>query len=202
MTAPMASGIATSSKVTLDSLPLPDLPPTVTPGYVRQPEERMELDEEERGRLIHEVSGRTHVAQTSYLSTSVGYKRRTLTTQLVGLDARILVNEITENAREVLTAHVNGIEAWALEVSRKMKDPLVSREVKIVRAFRVSCLVTDLDQGMHAFETLLESHVDKAFDKFAAWALRNAFEIPSDAPVVLVSPLATSHLLISSTQTT
>lgn len=41
-------------------------------------------------------------------------------------------------------------------------------------------------QGLHSLETLLESHIDKAFDKFTAWALRNAFEVPSDLEVVLV----------------
>lgn len=41
-------------------------------------------------------------------------------------------------------------------------------------------------KGLHALETLLESHIDKAFDKFTAWALRNAFEIPPDLEVVLV----------------
>ena len=38
-------------------------------------------------------------------------------------------------------------------------------------------------------ETLLESHVDKAMDKFTAWALRNTFDIPSDIEMALVSVL-------------
>lgn len=116
-----------------------------------------------------------------------------LTTQLVGFDARILVNEITEQAREVLTSHVNGIEAWAMEMARRTKDPRVEREVKIVRAPTPPSPTFTDQQGMHAFETLLESHVDKAFDKFAAWALRNAFEVPSDAQVVLVRPFLPSR---------
>lgn len=43
------------------------------------------------------------------------------------------------------------------------------------------------DQGIYAFETLLSNHVDKAFDKFTAWALRNTFDIPNDVEVVMVS---------------
>ena len=51
----------------------------------------------------------------------------------------------------------------------------------------------DTIQGIYALETLLSSHVDKAFDKFTAWALRNTFDIPDDVEVVMVScPLSSS----------
>lgn len=42
-------------------------------------------------------------------------------------------------------------------------------------------------QGLYAFETLVSNHIDKAFDKFTAWALRNPFDVPDDIEVVLVS---------------
>ena len=42
-------------------------------------------------------------------------------------------------------------------------------------------------KGLVAMETLLESHVDKAMDKFTAWALRNTFDIPPEVEMALVS---------------
>ena len=40
-------------------------------------------------------------------------------------------------------------------------------------------------QGVYALETLLETHVDKALDKFTAWTLRNAFDVRADHDLVL-----------------
>lgn len=40
-------------------------------------------------------------------------------------------------------------------------------------------------QGLVAFQTLLESHVDLAFDYFEVWTLRNIFFIPPDMKVVV-----------------
>ena len=76
-----------------------------------------------------------------------------------------------------------------------MGDDL-EREVIIVRLISNALYEENLTrgQGSHALETLLESHVDKAFDKFTAWALRNAFEIPPDLEIVLVSPLNINSL--------
>jgi len=42
----------------------------------------------------------------------------------------------------------------------------------------------DIEQGLVAFQTLLESHTDIAFDFFELWSLRNIFAIPADLPVV------------------
>ncbi|TFY75161.1 hypothetical protein EWM64_g8852 [Hericium alpestre] len=43
----------------------------------------------------------------------------------------------------------------------------------------------DLEQGLVAFQTLLEFHTDIAFDFFEAWSLRNIFAIPADLPIVV-----------------
>ncbi|CAA7257440.1 unnamed protein product [Cyclocybe aegerita] len=43
----------------------------------------------------------------------------------------------------------------------------------------------EVEQGLVAFQTLLEYHTDIAFDFFEAWCLRNIFMIPGDLPVVL-----------------
>ena len=42
-------------------------------------------------------------------------------------------------------------------------------------------------QGSFQLETLMDSHIDKAFDKFTAWTLRNAFDFQKDLELVLVS---------------
>ena len=39
---------------------------------------------------------------------------------------------------------------------------------------------TELENGVHQLETLLESTVDKSFDKFEIWILRNVLTIPDD----------------------
>lgn len=43
----------------------------------------------------------------------------------------------------------------------------------------------DVEQGIVAFQTLLEFHTDVAFDFFEAWSLRNIFAIPPGLPIVL-----------------
>lgn len=45
----------------------------------------------------------------------------------------------------------------------------------------------EIDVGSVKLETLLESHVDRAFDKFTAYALRNSFKVPDGVELVLVS---------------
>ncbi|KAI0058506.1 Mis12-domain-containing protein [Artomyces pyxidatus] len=42
----------------------------------------------------------------------------------------------------------------------------------------------ELEQGLVAFQTLLEFHTDTAFDIFEIWSLRNIFAIPADLPLV------------------
>lgn len=37
---------------------------------------------------------------------------------------------------------------------------------------------TEIENGVHALETLLESTVDKNFDKFEIWTLRNILSVP------------------------
>ena len=43
----------------------------------------------------------------------------------------------------------------------------------------------EIEQGLVAFQTLLESHVDVAFDFFEAWSMRNIFAIPADLPIIV-----------------
>jgi len=43
----------------------------------------------------------------------------------------------------------------------------------------------EIEQGIVAFQTLLESHMDIALDFFEVWCMRNIFTIPAELPVVV-----------------
>jgi len=43
----------------------------------------------------------------------------------------------------------------------------------------------EIEQGVVAFQTLLESHMDIALDFFEVWCMRNIFTIPAELPVVV-----------------
>jgi kinetochore protein Mis12/MTW1 len=38
----------------------------------------------------------------------------------------------------------------------------------------------EIENGLHQLETLLEANVDKAFDKFEIYVLRNILTVPAD----------------------
>ena len=46
---------ATSSKITLDMIPAPDITDSITPDYVVQPRPRVMLEEADKDKMIHEV---------------------------------------------------------------------------------------------------------------------------------------------------
>ncbi|RSH91685.1 hypothetical protein EHS25_009054 [Saitozyma podzolica] len=96
-------------------------------------------------------------------------ERETLVHELVGFRARSLLDDISEHARKEIYNIVEAIEGWATQIIRDESDEY-QRE---------------LDTGMYALETLLESHVDKAFEKFTAWVMRNPFDIPAELEPVL-----------------
>ncbi|WWD03457.1 hypothetical protein V865_001509 [Kwoniella europaea PYCC6329] len=95
-------------------------------------------------------------------------ERARLIHELVGFQPRKLCDDISEVARQQVYVTISAIETWAREKSNH--NPKYE---------------TELITGLVALETLLESHVDKAFDKFTAWVLRNAFEFSPELEVVL-----------------
>ena len=52
----------------------------------------------------------------------------------------------------------------------------------------------ELEEGLHQLETLLESTVDKNFDKFEIYVLRNIFSVPEE----LAGSIRLSHYEVSS----
>ncbi|KAE8539546.1 hypothetical protein D1P53_004648 [Cryptococcus gattii VGV] len=87
--------------------------------------------------------------------------------ELVGFNPKNLGADLTETARLEMYNAVTSIDNWINTVA---KDPKSRAE---------------LIHGLHALETLLETHVDKAFDMFTSWLLRNPFEFSPDLEVVL-----------------
>lgn len=90
--------------------------------------------------------------------------------QLLDFAPYPLLNDIAEHARENIYPTVTSVEGWARGIAAER------REYDI-----------EVDKGSHALETLLENHIDRSFDKFTAYALRNAFNVPDGVELVLVS---------------
>ncbi|ORX40751.1 hypothetical protein BD324DRAFT_611948 [Kockovaella imperatae] len=91
---------------------------------------------------------------------------------LVCFHPREVCDQFTERVLEVPVLITNTLQHWAEQKYRQRDgDP--------------NKLEREMNMGLVAIETLLESHVDKAMDKFTAWALRNTFDIPPNVEVVL-----------------
>ncbi|WWC71839.1 uncharacterized protein I206_105798 [Kwoniella pini CBS 10737] len=95
-------------------------------------------------------------------------ERARLIHELVGFHPRTLCHDIAEAARKEIYIILDAIENWARNAGGN--NPKYE---------------TELNTGLVALETLIESHVDKAFDKFTAWVLRNAFEFSPELEVVM-----------------
>ncbi|KAG9072737.1 hypothetical protein KI688_000513 [Linnemannia hyalina] len=82
------------------------------------------------------------------------------------------VNNMIYQASMALQEFVeNEMEAWAVQHQNQLPK---NYDVKVESA-----------KGMHKFETLLEAAVDKNFDRFELYALKNLFGVPEDVDIVL-----------------
>ncbi|EJT49441.1 hypothetical protein A1Q1_01463 [Trichosporon asahii var. asahii CBS 2479] len=79
-----------------------------------------------------------------------------------------VLHDIAEHARSLIYPTVTSVEQWAQMMSSGR--PEFEREA---------------EAGSYALETLLEQQVDKAFDKFTAYALRNIFSVPDGVELVM-----------------
>ena len=114
-------------------------------------------------------------------SNSQGVTKTThpvLTCEALGFSPQLLLDDIINTANNAVQDGVNGMEEflqkWANEKLAKTQSALGS-----------DAIMHEVEQGLVAFQTLLEHHTDIAFDFFEAWCLRNIFMIPSDLPIVL-----------------
>lgn len=100
--------------------------------------------------------------------------------EILGFVPQYLLDDIINIANEASQQTVDAMEGFLLhwaEANHKSQVPSSSSSIDLKVA-------QDIEQGLVAFQTLLESHVDIAFDLFEVWSLRNIFAVPADLPIV------------------
>lgn len=99
--------------------------------------------------------------------------------EALGFSPQLLLDDIINIANNAVQDGVNGMEEffqkWAAERGPRGEPSQMS----------VDATTHEVEQGLVAFQTLLEYHTDIAFDFFEAWCLRNVFMVPPDLPIVL-----------------
>ncbi|KAH9930420.1 Mis12 protein-domain-containing protein [Epithele typhae] len=81
-----------------------------------------------------------------------------------------IINTANDEARQSIDAMEQFLQRWADARAASAPDWDPTQEI---------------EQGLVAFQTLLEHHLDVALDFFEVWSMRNIFAIPSDLPVVV-----------------
>ncbi|KAH9480239.1 Centromere protein mis12 [Psilocybe cubensis] len=113
-----------------------------------------------------------------------------LLSEALGFSPQLLLDDIINIANNAVQDGVNGmeefLEKWADE--RVAASEAASGSGANARAKAdadAEATIHEVEQGLVAFQTLLEYHTDIAFDFFEAWCMRNIFMVPSDLPIVL-----------------
>ncbi|KAG6815867.1 hypothetical protein H0H87_010657 [Tephrocybe sp. NHM501043] len=95
--------------------------------------------------------------------------------EILGFSPQLLLDDIINISNNAVQDGVNGmeefLEKWVDERAKRQGDDWDSTQ--------------EVEQGLVAFQTLLEHHTDLAFDFFEAWSLRNIFVVPLDLPIVV-----------------
>ena len=100
-----------------------------------------------------------------------------LLTEVLGTPPQILLDDYTniahENVRQTTEGLEGGVRHW------------IEREVSMEQ--RTACLA-ELESGVIALQTLIDSHSDFAFDLFEVWVWRNIFDVPANVAQHIVMP--------------
>ncbi|KAF8123739.1 Mis12-domain-containing protein [Boletus edulis] len=95
--------------------------------------------------------------------------------EILQFSPQLLLDDIINFANEAITNAADGLEEflfrWATDREQRINEDWDSTQ--------------EVEQGLVAFQTLLEYHTDIAFDFFETWSLRNIFAIPADLPIVV-----------------
>ncbi|KAG6332243.1 hypothetical protein ID866_6844 [Astraeus odoratus] len=95
--------------------------------------------------------------------------------EILEFSPQLLLDDIINFANEAITNAVDGLEEflfrWATHREQRVQEDWDSTQ--------------EVEQGLVAFQTLLEYHTDIAFDFFETWSLRNIFAIPANLPIVV-----------------
>jgi kinetochore protein Mis12/MTW1 len=89
--------------------------------------------------------------------------------EILGFSPQLLLDDIINISNNAVQDGVNGME----EFLQKWADERAARQGGDWDSTQ------EVEQGLVAFQTLLEYHTDIAFDFFEAWSLRNIFAIPN-----------------------
>lgn len=105
----------------------------------------------------------------------------------LGFSPQLLLDDIINVANNAVQDGVNGMEDFLLKwaETRSQKQQTNPKKTAAADADADWDTTKEVEQGLVAFQTLLEYHTDIAFDFFEAWSLRNIFTIPPGLPVVL-----------------
>ena len=94
--------------------------------------------------------------------------------ELLGFVPQFLLDDIIDTANDAVRQAVEAMEVflrrWASERENRVDQDWDSTQ--------------EVEQGLVAFQTLLNTHVDIAFDFFESWSLRNIFAIRPDLLIV------------------
>jgi len=100
-----------------------------------------------------------------------------LLTEVLGVSPQILLDDYTniphDNVRQTTEALEEGVRGW------------IEREVPTEQ--RTACLA-ELESGVIALQTLIDSHSDFAFDLFEVWVWRNIFDVPAHVAQHIIMP--------------
>ncbi|EAU90766.1 hypothetical protein CC1G_04035 [Coprinopsis cinerea okayama7 len=110
--------------------------------------------------------------------------------EALGFAPQLLLDDIINIANNAVQDGVNGMEEFLLKWVEERKTKVIQppeppppakgkKGKKAVKApeKQAEDLTQEVEQGLVAFQTLLEYHTDIAFDFFEAWSLRNIFFI-------------------------
>ncbi|KAJ2931947.1 hypothetical protein H1R20_g5133, partial [Candolleomyces eurysporus] len=113
--------------------------------------------------------------------------------EALGFSPQLLLDDIINIANNAVQDGVNGMEEflvkWVEErEERQAKEPKEPEppakgkkgKKKAEQPKEPEDMTHEIEQGLVAFQTLLEYHTDIAFDFFEAWSLRNIFFIPPE----------------------
>ncbi len=100
-----------------------------------------------------------------------------LLAEALGFSPQLLLDDIINIANDSIDDGVNGMEAF---LEKWVEDRAVDHPGSENWDGN-----QEVEQGLVAFQTLLEFHTDMAFDYLEAWSLRNIFAVPFDLPIVL-----------------
>ncbi|KZT07908.1 uncharacterized protein LAESUDRAFT_758042 [Laetiporus sulphureus 93-53] len=115
--------------------------------------------------------------------------------ELLGFVPQFLLDDIINIANEATRQAVDAMEAFLERRAARTGPTDATNESKSTEELEEgsksaeetengSASTEELEKGLNSFQTLLESHVDIAFDFFEAWSLRNIFAIQAYLPIV------------------